>query len=103
MKKFEPYNFDSFGELIQHCYSQGWYSKTHEFFSLKMIGGFEAFSHRATESWEYKFVLTSNEIFADSSNEQKILIMPKFEFEGSTVKEVCDLAMLKLKQIAETE
>ena len=37
---------------------KGWYSGTHKFLSLKLEGGFEAFSGRASETWEYRWVVT---------------------------------------------
>lgn len=40
-------------ELENYFSQKGMYSGTHDFFTIKLSGGFEAFSGRASETWEY--------------------------------------------------
>lgn len=43
---------------LEHYFTQkGWYSGTHPFVSIRLEGGFEAFSGRASETWEYRWVV----------------------------------------------
>ncbi len=85
---YEPYNFDSFKKLVEYAYSLGWYSGRKTLFNLKCEGEFEGFYGRASESWNQRFVLTSEEIFIQ--NGRKI---PALEITGESIKEVCDKAL----------
>ena len=86
--KYEPYNFDSFKKLVAHALNLGWYSGRKTLFNLKCEGAFEGWTGRATETWEHKFTLTSEEIIQTKDN--KILAL---NIEGKTIKEVCDKAL----------
>ncbi|MBN1637335.1 MAG: hypothetical protein JW866_00080 [Ignavibacteriales bacterium] len=44
-------------ELERYFVKMGWYDKTREFLTIKLEGGFEAFSGRASETWEYRWVI----------------------------------------------
>jgi len=44
-------------ELEQYFIHRGWYSGTHPFLSIRLEGGFEAFSGRSSETWEYRWVV----------------------------------------------
>ena len=90
--KYEPYNFDSFKELVAHAYNLGWYSGRKTLFNLKCEGEFEGFKGRATEDWEQRFHLTSEEILFENGKK-----VPEISVYGETVKEVCDKAMQFLK------
>ena len=48
-------------ELEHHFSSRGWYDSTHTFMSIRLEGGFEAFSGHASETWEYRWVITIHE------------------------------------------
>ena len=48
-------------ELSRHFTSRGWYSGTHPFLSLRLEGGFEAFSGKASETWEYRWIIYIHE------------------------------------------
>ena len=52
MMKYEPYNFDSFKELVAYAYNLGWYGGRKTLFNLKCEGDFEGWSGRASETWE---------------------------------------------------
>ena len=93
--KYEPYNFESFKELLGITYGLGFFPGTKEAFTLKAESGFEAFSGRASETWEVRFVLTLMEITRDDG---KIMI-PQKTFKGSTIKEVCDQAIAEIKSL----
>lgn len=42
-------------DLERYFIHRGWYSGTHPFLSIRLEGGFEAFSGRASETWEYRW------------------------------------------------
>jgi hypothetical protein len=92
--KYEPYNFDSFKELVAHAYNLGWYGGRRILFNLKCEGAFEGWSGRATEDWEQRFTLTSDDIQIDGDGGRTI---PALNITGSSVKEVCDKALAILK------
>jgi hypothetical protein len=45
-------------DLERHFSQMGWYSGTHTFIDFRLEGGFEAFSGKASETWEYRWVVT---------------------------------------------
>ena len=90
--KYEPYNFDSFKELVAYAYNLGWYSGRKTLFNLKCEGDFEGWSGRASETWEQRFTLTSEEIIVENGKKY-----PALYIEGGSVKEVCDKAMNVLR------
>lgn len=90
--KYEPNNFDSFKELVAHAYSLGMYHGRKNIFDLKCEGQFEGFSRRATETWEVRFIVTSDEILFENGR-----VIPSINVYGSSVKEVCDKALELLK------
>ncbi len=92
--KYEPYNFDSFKELVAHAYNLGWYGGRKTLFNLKCEGDFEGWSGRASEDWEQRFTLTSEEIITDNGKKY-----PALHIEGESVKEVCDKALKFLTSI----
>lgn len=92
--KYEPYNFDSFKELLKMSYNLGWYGGKHNLFTIRCEGEFEGFSHRASETWEQQFILTSDEI---KSGEGKV-IWPTLSITGGTIKEVCDKAIQRISK-----
>ena len=89
--KYEPYNFDSLKDLVIYAYSLGWYSGRKTLFNLKCEGEFEGWSGRASETWEQRFTLTSEEIFFE--NGKKI---PALNITGTNIKEVCDKALKEI-------
>ncbi len=91
----EHYNFDSFGELVKFAYNLGWYSGRKTLFNLKCEGEFEGWSGRASETWEQRFILTSEEIIFESNKK-----IPALNITGKTIKEVCDKAMAILSPIS---
>lgn len=44
-------------DLEKYFTQKGWYSGTHPFVSIRLEGGFEAFSGKASETWEYRWVV----------------------------------------------
>jgi hypothetical protein len=85
---YEPYNFDSFKELVKHAYMLGWYSGRKTLFNLKCEGEFEGFYGRASEAWNQQFTLTTEEVLLE--NGKKI---PAISVKGETIKEACDKAL----------
>lgn len=52
---YEPYKLEYLPKLMQFFYSKGWYGGTLDLLTITMKGGFEAFTGRASETWEHKF------------------------------------------------
>lgn len=47
-------------ENLLNRFSQlGWYSGIHNLVTLRLQGGFEAFTGRATEDWEHQYVIVT--------------------------------------------
>ena len=90
MSNFEPYNFDSFHKLVNYAYNLGWYSGTKTLFNIKCEGAFEGFSSRASETWEQRFTLTSDEIVIKDKK------YPALNISGKSIKEICDKALIEL-------
>ena len=93
--KYEPYNFDSFKELLHHAYMLGWYGGRKTLFNIKCEGKFEGWSGRASETWEQRFILTSEEIKCEAGTK-----IPALNITGESIKEVCDKAMEILMPIS---
>lgn len=74
---------------MQYYYNLGWYSGTHDLVTIKMQGGFEAFSGRATEAWEHQFVINTARIKIGD------ITIPACEAIGQTLEEACS-KILKL-------
>jgi hypothetical protein len=96
--KYEPYNFDSFKQLVARAHNLGWYGGRKTLFNLKCEGDFEGWSGRASETWEQRFTLTSEEIIFDGGKK-----IPALDISGSSVKEVCDKALKELGLIPPKE
>lgn len=90
-KNFEPYNFESLKQLLAYAYNLAWYGGRKTLFNIKCEGDFEGWSGKASETWEHRFTLTSEEIITE--NKKKI---PALSIEGETIKEVCDKALKEL-------
>jgi hypothetical protein len=43
--------------LEHHFTNRGWYSDIHPFIFIRLEGGFEAFSGKASETWEYRWII----------------------------------------------
>ena len=48
-------------ELERYFIRKGWYAGTHPFLSIRLEGGFEAFSGKASETWEYRWMVCVHE------------------------------------------
>ncbi len=80
-------------DLERYFNQMGWYSGTHQFFSIVLEGGFEAFSGRASETWEYRWVI--------QIPENKELEIPAVLVKGSrgeSFDSVSGKALTELKQ-----
>lgn len=49
-------------KLLKYCSTLGWYSKTLPIITIVLEGGFEAFSGRASETWEYRYKVSCIDI-----------------------------------------
>jgi hypothetical protein len=47
-------------ELERYVINRGWYDRTRDFLTIRLEGGFEAFSGRASETWEYRWVVQTH-------------------------------------------
>ena|ERR1035437_8949923 len=90
--EFEPYKMDSFKELMNRAYNLGWYSGRKTLVTLKMDGEFEGFSGRASESWEQRFFVETEEVKGDGDK----LVWPHIKVSGATVEEACKAALDRL-------
>ena len=80
-------------DLERHFTQKGWYGGTHDFMTIRLEGGFEAFSGRASETWEYRWVIKIHE-----NLELKI---PELEVRSGvyeTIDEVAKRVLIKLKK-----
>jgi hypothetical protein len=78
-------------ELKRHFVRMGWYSGTHDFLTIRLEGGFEAFSGKASETWEYRWVIKVHE------NQQ--LNIPEIEVKGKRAEEIDEVAARVLKKL----
>ena len=92
MSKYEPYKLDSFKDLMALGYSLGWYGGTKTLFEVKMIGAFEGWSGRASETWEQRFIVSTGEIIEDGKT-----LLPKLESEADTLDDACKKLIEKIK------
>ena len=49
------YLYPNFTKLIARLRNLGWYSKERQLLSFRMLGAFEGYSGRASETWEHKY------------------------------------------------
>lgn len=92
---YEPYKFDALSELMKHSYRLGWFGGTPEVFRLSCYSGFEAFSGRASETWEHEFRVTLTEIKVRDK-----VINPSGEFRGKTINDACEKALKAIAELA---
>jgi hypothetical protein len=83
--------FENFMQLIRFCYGLGWYQGRRNLFTLRMQGEFEGFSRQATETWEQRFVIETEEIQCSGG-----IVIPAITVYGQTVEAVSKLALNKL-------
>lgn len=81
MKKYKPYEFSGLHGLMQYFYRLGWYGGTLDLLTITMKGGFEAFTGRASETWEHRWFV-------------KIPDIPDLDFEsieanGKSLDDAC--------------
>ena len=86
---YNPYDFSEVAKLLQYFYSLYWYSGTLNLLTITMQGGFEAFTGRASETWEQWFIARSCAI--------PELHIEAHEAQGKTIGEACN----KLRNIIE--
>lgn len=87
MKKYEPYNLEPFTRLLAWAYNKGWYSGRRELLTIRILGDFEGWSGRATETWETHFIVSNCEI--------PDIHIQAHTAEGETLYEACS----KLEQM----
>jgi hypothetical protein len=78
-------------ELEKRFTQLGWYDGNHTFLLIKLEGGFEAFSGRASETWEYRWVV--------SVIENKEIGIPSIKVEGKRFEELDDVCAKVLKEL----
>lgn len=79
--KYNPYDFSEVAKLLQYFYSLGWYSNTLDLLTIIMQGGFEAFTGRASETWEHWFIARNCAI--------PELHIEAHEAHGATIGDAC--------------
>lgn len=46
-------------ELLNKFMAMGWYGGTLDLITIKLQGGFETFTGRASETWEHQFIVSN--------------------------------------------
>jgi hypothetical protein len=82
-------------DLERHFTQKGWYNGTHRFITFFLEGGFEAFSGRASETWEYRWVIIINNV--------PELTIPSFITKGKVYESLDDLADRVLQTLLSIE
>jgi hypothetical protein len=83
-------------ELEHYFTSRGWFSGTHTFLTMRLEGGFEAFSGKASETWEYRWVVCT--IANDELNVPTIMVKGN---AGESLDSVCEKLLQQLKAAAD--
>ena len=78
-------------DLETYFTKMGWYAGTHDFITIRLEGGFEAFSGRASETWEYRWVIMTHQ--------HTKLGIPEMIVQGKRGESLDDLAAKVLKQL----
>lgn len=55
---YNPYKIEAFLRLIHKAFDYGWYPGSVDLLQVRMVGAFEGFSGRASETWEHRFYVT---------------------------------------------
>ena len=82
-------------ELIQHANSLGWFGGTHTVFTIECRSGFEAFSGRASETWERQFVITLHEI----RNTKGEILNPSMRATNRSLEVATDVVMKAINRM----
>ncbi len=87
--RYEPYKMDAFKKLLNWGYLQGWYLGKKELVKVTMLGAFEGFSGKASETWENRFIV-------------EICDIPELHIEhhvtnGETLDEACKAMLIFLE------
>ena len=82
-------------DLERHFTGKGWYAGTHTFLNIKLEGGFESFSGRATKTWEYRWIIETI-----ANNE---LSLPNIKYIGKRHESIDDCCDKILKMLIEYE
>lgn len=82
-------------DLERYFTQRGWYDGTHVFLTMKLEGGFEAFSGRASETWEYRWVV--------SVIEYQEIGIPAVKVEGKRFEELDEVCARVLKELRKKE
>lgn len=80
-------------ELERYFNSLGWYAGTHDFMEIKLEGGFEAFSGRASETWEYRWVINI------PANDKLKMPIPEITVKGRRFESLDDVAKTVINKL----
>jgi len=83
---------DSWKKLMMKAYRLGWYGGRRSLINLSMKGDFEGWSGRASETWEHRFYITTEEIIGNGK-----VIWPMINVDGKTLEEASVRALEKLE------
>ena len=78
-------------DLQRYFTTMGWYVGTHTFITMRLEGGFEAFSGRASETWEYRWIIEIHE-------NQKLKI-PAVLVKGGRFEDIDEVAKRVLRKL----
>ena len=94
--KCEEGEMNSFEKLIEKAYELAWYTTCQTLINLSMKGEFEGWSGRASECWEHRFYIRSDEIMIDGK-----VAWPAIDVMGESLEDV-SLKALQALQILQT-
>lgn len=83
-------------DLQKYFANFGWYTKTRKFIIISFEGGFESFSGKASETWEYRWTILIPE--HEDLNIPQVLIHGNRE---DSLDDVAAKALKKLEKIKE--
>jgi hypothetical protein len=77
---------------MMYCYNIGWFGGSKTPLTIKMESEFEGFSGRASETWEQRFIVETEEI-TDGGK----YLLKHVRAVGATLEEACSEALAALR------
>jgi hypothetical protein len=88
----EAYTLAALKELMQYCYKVQWFSGRKTPLTIKMEAEYEGFSGQASNCWEQRWIVETQEIIDGHNIRLKHVVAT-----GETLEEACVQALKKLK------
>lgn len=85
---------DNFNKLLQRARSLGWYGGTHDLLTIIVTGGFEAFSGRASETWETQVTISTPQVQGETG-----IIWPRLQAKAKDLETASKIILDQLKDL----